>query len=143
MNPENCERHEREINRLRDKADAAARELAEKDKQLVALQHDHEALADRLPENLGQWMGEMSTKLSGLVRGQDDVVKALREGYVTVAELEAVKLAQKGFATRSELDTLRTEMRPITSAFWQGARTVALALLGALLALLLGKLPHS
>ena len=156
---ENCDRHEREINRLRDQVRDQATTFAAKEMELVALQHDHAALAERLPPELPRWMGEVSTTLETLARGQNDVVMALRQGYVTVAELEVVREQQKQFATKSEfenlktaikpmreqqqqfatkgeLETLKTELKPIVSTFWKAAALIGTALLAAVLGLI-------
>ena len=104
---------------------------------MVGLQHDMHALSERVPVDLGQWMGTVSTKLDTMTRGQNDVVTALREGYVTVAELETAKAAHEHFATKSEFENLKTELKPITASFWKAAAIVGAILLTGIIGLLL------
>jgi hypothetical protein len=131
-----CERHEREIDRLRELVHGQEGELSRREAVVVGLQRDMHALSARVPVDLGQWMGTVTTKLDAMSRGQNDVVSALREGYVTVSELEVIKQANVHFATKSELELLKAEIAPIRAAFWKAAAFIGIALLAGLLTLL-------
>lgn len=143
---EHCERHEREIELLRTRAHTLANEVQEKEAKIVGLQHDLGALEERLPVNLGEWMGRVQAQLEGLVRGQNDLVEALRRGYVTVAEFEPIKAALGQYVTNAQLQPIasrleqritKEEFGPIKGAFYKAAAFIGLALLGAVMALVL------
>lgn len=144
---ENCERHEREIDGLRARVHELSQELSRRESIVVGVQHEIKALSDRVPQDLARWMGETSTTLSALARGQGDVVQALREGYVTTAELEVVRAAAKAatdasmkehedFATKSEVKALAEDIKPIKSVLWKAAGVIALGILLAILTLI-------
>ena len=127
---EHCERHEREIERLRDEKAEQARSISAKEVQIVALQRDLVSLEERLPPNLGEWMGKVSTTLETLARGQDSVVEALNKGYVTVAEFEPVKAAVGKCITKEEFG-------PIKGTFYKAWAVIGTAILAALLTLVM------
>lgn len=146
MNQTDCERHEREIEGLRSRTHTLANDVQAKEARIVGLEHDLVALGERLPPNLSEWMGRVQAQLEGLARGQNDVVEALRRGYVTVTEFEPVRSALAQCVTSAELQPITAKLEqcitkdqfsPIKGAFYKSAEFIGLALLGALMALIL------
>jgi len=117
-----CTRHEDEISRLREKTHTHANDI-------TALKRDQVNLAERIPPNLGQWMGSMDVQIRQLVLNMENVHQALQRGYVTVAEFEA---AQRDIAKCAT----KTELEPIKSLFNKGLAAVMLTIIGGLMALL-------
>jgi hypothetical protein len=140
---DNCDRHEREIERLRGQVELLQGELARRETIVVGLQHDVKALGDRVPPDFANWVGRTTVALENLNRGQNDVVQALREGYVTVAELQTARNEHASFAKRSDIDQLRLELEPIRAAFWKAASIIGATILLGLIGLLweIRKLP--
>jgi hypothetical protein len=118
-----CTRHEEEINRLRERSHAHANDL-------TALRRDQAAISDRIPMNLGQWMGKMDVQIQGLTHNVENIHQALQRGYVTLAEFQVVEKQINQCATKAELE-------PIKSGFYKGIGVVLTIVIGGLMALLL------
>ncbi len=88
---ENCERHELEINRLRDKTSALMEDLLLEKGTVIGLQRDHAAMRELIPLGLGETVGRMDEKIDALRVSIGDIIGALKSGYVTTAEFESMK----------------------------------------------------
>lgn len=119
--PADCERHEREIDRLRETSRGFASQIAETKGQLAAI-------SERIPPGLAGWMGRTETQLGGLHLTQQDILDALKRGYVTTAEFDGLKVQQARYATHEEV-------KPIVNTFYRVVGILATIILGGLVAL--------
>ena len=88
---ENCDRHEAEIQRLRNHANDLFREMNERKIAMVKLEQQIQGLHESIPDNLGATLARMDEKMSGINTSVTDIVEALKRGYVTVSEFDPVK----------------------------------------------------
>jgi len=140
-----CRVHDKEIDKMRGVLNATGQTVA-------ALERDLAAVEARVPDDLGQFMGRVDAQLQALARGQEDIMEALKRGYVTVAEFRPVEAVLAHVATRADVEglerrmgtfALKSDVAPIQSAFWGIIKAIGLALLASLLALLgWTNLPH-